>query len=119
MSRIFSLFVLGIALVGRARAAAAAEISTNKTEVGRSLYVAKCAKCHPFYEPAKYSDGEWQKWMGKMGRKARLKPEQEQAVLRYIQENLRRPKTAAASEASKGTAVQRPATIKASRSERP
>src|SRR5438552_10278892 len=59
---------------------------------GRKLYVAKCAKCHKFYNPGNYSDQEWKIWMGKMSKKARLKPEQQAAVSEYVEKVLRAPK---------------------------
>jgi len=59
---------------------------------GQKLYVAKCAKCHKFYDPANYSDREWKIWMGKMSKKAKLKPEQQVAVSDYIEKVLRAPK---------------------------
>jgi len=54
--------------------------------------VAKCAKCHKFYDPANYSDQDWKIWMGKMSKKAKLKPDQEAAVSHYIERVLRAPK---------------------------
>lgn len=38
----------------------------------RQLYVRKCAACHKLYDPARYSEADWDKWLGKMQRKARL-----------------------------------------------
>ena len=67
---------------------------TDETAAARKLYVAKCAKCHKFYDPAKYSDEDWEMWMKKMSRKARLKPEQAQMLSRYIEETYRAPKKA-------------------------
>ena len=58
---------------------------------GRKLYEIKCAKCHKFYDPAKYSDEEWSKWMGKMTKKAKLKPEQAELLTHYIDVELRKP----------------------------
>ncbi len=40
--------------------------------VARGIYVGKCAKCHEFYEPRKYSEADWRKWMGKMSEKSKL-----------------------------------------------
>ena|SRR2546421_11927893 len=68
-----------------------AELSLKETEAARKLYIAKCAKCHKFYDPARYSDQEWRKWMVKMSRKARLKPQQQEMLSRYIDQNLRAP----------------------------
>lgn len=68
-----------------------AELSIKEIEAARKIYVAKCAKCHKFYNPAKYSDEEWNKWMIKMSRKAKLKPQQQELLSRYIDQNLRSP----------------------------
>lgn len=59
-------------------------LSTEEQARARQLYAAKCARCHKFYDPANYSYSEWQRWMTKMSRKARLKPEQEQLLSRYL-----------------------------------
>ena len=61
----------------------------DPNQIARKLYIAKCAKCHKFYDPAKYSDADWQMWMGKMSRKARLKPEQRELLSNYIEETFR------------------------------
>ena len=59
-------------------------ISADDAVAGRALYVNKCARCHKFYDPAKYSDPDWNKWMTKMGRKARLKPDERGLLDRYL-----------------------------------
>ena len=46
----------------------------------RQLYVRKCAGCHKPYDPNHYSAEEWDKWLGKMQRKARLKTEQVETI---------------------------------------
>jgi len=66
-------------------------VTGNEEAAARKLYVAKCAKCHKFYDPAKYSDDEWKIWMGKMSKKARLKPEQQRILADYIELTLRQP----------------------------
>ena len=68
-----------------------AELSPKETESAHKLYVAKCAKCHKFYDPAKYSTEEWNIWMKKMSRKSKLKPDQEKLLSTYIENNLRLP----------------------------
>jgi hypothetical protein len=68
---------------GTARSAAPG--GNIKEAVVEKLYVSKCAKCHKFYDPAKYSDSQWAKWMGKMGKKAKLSPEQQKELSEYIQ----------------------------------
>jgi len=74
--------------------ATAQELSVKENEAARKIYIAKCAKCHKFYDPNKYSDEDWRVWMTKMSRKAKLKPEQERLLSKYIDENLRHPAVA-------------------------
>jgi len=87
-----TVFGLGLALAGCAGPASATDLTTADSSDGKKLYVAKCAKCHKFYDPANYSDREWEIWMGKMSKKAKLKPEQQVAVSDYIEKVLRAPK---------------------------
>jgi hypothetical protein len=91
---IILLALFGFGAGGCAVPAVAKDSLANESAAGQKLYVAKCAKCHKFYDPAKYSEANWQMWMGKMSKKAKLKPEQEQVLSRYIAENLRSPKGA-------------------------
>ncbi|HWW00588.1 MAG TPA: hypothetical protein VNZ64_12895 [Candidatus Acidoferrum sp.] len=71
--------------------ATAGELATNQTAAARKLYLNRCAKCHKLYDPSKYSDEKWRTWMEKMSRKARLQPQQQEAVSSYIETALRRP----------------------------
>lgn len=75
------------------RPPSAAEIATMAGRAGlvadeikqaAGIYNLKCARCHKFYNPADYDDAEWKSWMTKMSRKARLKPEQDQLLSRYL-----------------------------------
>ena len=36
------------------------------------LYMTKCARCHKLYNPQSYSEAQWQRWVSKMSRKAKL-----------------------------------------------
>jgi hypothetical protein len=83
--------LLCLALFGCAGPAQEIEPQTSETASARKLYIAKCAKCHKFYDPAQYSDEKWQMWMAKMSRKARLKPEQQELLSRYIEDTFRAP----------------------------
>ena len=60
-------------------------LSDEEISSARKLYVAKCAKCHKFHNPAKYTDEEWRTWMRKMSRKSKLKPEQHELLSRYLE----------------------------------
>jgi Dihaem cytochrome c. len=87
--QIVLLALLGFGAGGCAAPAMAKDSPSSDKRAGQKLYVAKCAKCHKFYDPAKYSEADWQIWMTKMSKKAKLKPEQEEILSRYISENLR------------------------------
>jgi cytochrome c553 len=60
------------------------ELTDQDLAAGRKLYVAKCAKCHKFYEPKGYSQPEWDRWMSLMSRKSKLKPAQEKELSDYL-----------------------------------
>ena len=62
-----------------------AGMSSDAISQATKLYTLKCARCHKFYDPADYSDAEWQSWMAKMSKKSRLKPDQEQVLSRYLE----------------------------------
>jgi len=86
--RLFFLALPGIALTG-CTAPRTADVPADETSDARKVYVAKCAKCHKFYDPAKYSDEEWHKWMVKMSKKSKLTPEQSEMLSRYIDNTFR------------------------------
>ncbi len=65
--------------------AGADELKLKEMTEARRIYVAKCAKCHKFYEPKSYNDADWQKWMDAMSRKSKLKADQEDLLKRYLQ----------------------------------
>jgi hypothetical protein len=94
MRSLFLLLVLFLASTGVLPAGASD--STNVLEAGRKLYTVKCARCHKFYDPAKYSDEAWHTWMDKMSRKAKLKADQKQILSEYLDTFRTRTNTAAA-----------------------
>jgi len=77
---------LWLALAAGAVAAKADDLrlAPQQMTAARKLYVAKCAKCHRFYEPLKYSGEEWRTWMEKMSRKSNLKADQASLLTRYL-----------------------------------
>src|SRR6266436_2898975 len=78
-----------LVLCGCAGPERAADVPGDPNSPARKLYIAKCARCHKFYDPAKYPEPEWQTWMAKMSKKAKLNAEQEELLSRYIEENFR------------------------------
>ena len=83
------MVLFGIGAVGCAVPAIAKDSLSQESAAGQKIYVAKCAKCHKFYDPAKYSEADWHMWMAKMSKKAKLNAEQEELLSRYIEENFR------------------------------
>lgn len=80
------LFLSFLVLAVRATAAGTNELSAKDLATARKLYVAKCAKCHRFYEPKAYSEPDWQTWMEKMNQKSKLKSEPAHLLKRYLDE---------------------------------
>jgi len=66
-------------------AARVAGLADEEIARAQKLYIAKCARCHKFYDPVKYNDAEWHSWMTKMSKKARLKADQEKLLSRYLE----------------------------------
>jgi hypothetical protein len=82
LARLFAAAVLALAIAG----ARAVDLPPGKRKTAEDLYNVKCAKCHKFYDPAAYSEKDWEMWMRKMSRKAKLKPEQDELLRRYLGE---------------------------------
>jgi cytochrome c5 len=57
----------------------AAELTT-----GRSLYLARCAKCHALPNVAEHPASEWPGIVADMSKRSGLRPPQAQAVLAYV-----------------------------------
>jgi len=64
--------------------AQAEDLTRKQRTAAKKIYDSKCAKCHRFYEPREYAQEEWQLWMTKMSRKAKLNPSQDKLLNRYL-----------------------------------
>ena len=71
----------------------AVDLTGAEVKAARKLYLTKCAKCHKLYDPARYDDADWQSWMAKMTKKARLNAEQADLISRYVETIRMRNKT--------------------------
>ena len=78
------LLGLSIGLAAVDPAAGADELTAKESTAARKIYVAKCAKCHRFYEPTNYSEPDWRVWMEKMDAKSKLKPAPAELLNRYL-----------------------------------
>lgn len=67
-----------------AAAAQSAGLSDKQAADARKLYTTKCMRCHKSYDPAEYAQPEWDTWMTKMRKKARLSSEQDDLLSRYL-----------------------------------
>jgi hypothetical protein len=78
------LLGLFIALAVAHPAKSADELTAKETTTARKIYVAKCAKCHRFYEPTKYPEPDWRTWIEKMSKKSKLEGEQARLLTQYL-----------------------------------
>ncbi len=79
---LFVLNLLAVAtLLGKLWASGFSEADRKKA---KGLYLTKCAKCHKLYDPKLYSDEQWDDWMKKMKKKARLSDEQHALIRQYL-----------------------------------
>jgi cytochrome c5 len=61
------------------------DASKQTLEEGRTIFLNSCSKCHGYPDRSAYSDEQWPPIVERMGKKAKLSPEQAQLVLRFIQ----------------------------------
>jgi hypothetical protein len=59
-------------------------LDDGQVAAARELFIAKCTSCHKYYPPSAYNETDWNTWMRKMSRKARLKPAQDAALRDYL-----------------------------------
>ena len=59
-------------------------LTDEEVTAARALYIAKCSSCHKFYPPASYGETQWNSWMRKMSRKAKLEPTDEETLRKYL-----------------------------------
>lgn len=50
----------------------------------RELYLARCSGCHAVKPPLEHTITEWRKWVGVMAPRAKITPEQQEEILRYL-----------------------------------
>jgi hypothetical protein len=81
MSRfLLILFTLSVA-IGHV---VADPLSKQDKAAGKKIYDSKCVKCHRPYDPRDYREEEWRLWIAKMSKKAKLKPQPEKLLNRYL-----------------------------------
>lgn len=78
------VFWLGLAFWGAQAAEDPLQLSFKARRDARKIYVAKCAKCHRFYEPMEYGAEAWKRWMASMSEKSKLKQGQAELLNQYL-----------------------------------
>lgn len=61
-------------------------LSSPELKQAAKLDKKRCYRCHKPYDPRDYSVEEWDGWMEKMSRKARLTSKDEKLLRRYFKE---------------------------------
>jgi hypothetical protein len=77
------LLLLWVCVTGVA-AANGAGLSPAELKKAQTLDKRKCYRCHKPYDPRDYAAEDWDLWMDKMARKARLKSKDEDLLRRYF-----------------------------------
>ncbi|MGH7163763.1 MAG: hypothetical protein ACREID_09785 [Planctomycetota bacterium] len=72
------------ALVAACATTEVAEPPRAAESSGRGLYEASCGRCHALYMPSSFTAEEWRFFVGKYGRRARLRAEEKERVLDYL-----------------------------------
>lgn len=52
---------------------------------GRKLYLERCSGCHNLYLPGAYTTGDWELWVKRMEKPAKLSKSEGDLVLKYLQ----------------------------------
>jgi hypothetical protein len=69
---------------------------------GRALYVEKCAGCHNLPLPEQYSPDEWEGYVAYMVAEAKITPDEQSAIQRFLASASARKRDAAATAAGHG-----------------
>lgn len=81
MKKLLTLIGVGVLACVVARAADSPPVDVD---AGKNIYTGKCAKCHKLRDPNNYDVAAWDKWMGKMKKKAKLADDQYAQLAAYI-----------------------------------
>lgn len=57
---------------------------SSEQSTGRFLYISKCTSCHKAYEPELHTPDEWEKILNEMGKKAKLRSDEKESILKYL-----------------------------------
>jgi cytochrome c5 len=86
--RVRAWLALALGVIANACAASNASLAAAGSDavLGHRLYRAKCTLCHELVDPGAFSKQEWPRLLEKYSQRARLKPEDQRAILAYLEE---------------------------------
>ena len=64
-----------------------ATVSNAQFIAGKTVYEAKCGRCHKLHEPNRGNMAQWTIWIDRMAPKAKLTDEEKQQVTDYVSVN--------------------------------
>ncbi len=64
-----------------------ATVSNEQFSAGKTVYDAKCGRCHKLHNPNRGNMTQWTKWIDRMAPKAKLTADEKQLVMDYVSVN--------------------------------
>ncbi|HCY75518.1 MAG TPA: hypothetical protein DHV28_06320 [Ignavibacteriales bacterium] len=89
IDKVFSIFLLTSLLVFITACGSSNNQTSDestKQSTGRSLYISKCTSCHKAYDRELHTPDEWEKILNEMGKKAKLRADEKENILKYLSE---------------------------------
>lgn len=80
------------------------ELTDKEKSAAKRIYDTRCVKCHVKRWPVDYPPEEWQLWMKKMSRKAKLTPDEQKLMAHYFDSLRTEPVSKADPPANRGSA---------------
>ena len=65
-------------------------ISLEKLQQGRGLYMNKCASCHNLHLPSSFTSKAWAPILAKMQKRARIDDSQKELIAAYLETNCKK-----------------------------
>jgi cytochrome c5 len=69
------------------------EASLDSLNQGKHTYETRCSGCHRLYAPSTHPPDQWAKAIAEMADRAKLRPEEQRAVLQFLVTLSGRPQT--------------------------
>jgi hypothetical protein len=93
MKKLFVISLLTIAVWScshKTTPSQATATTSPAIDAGKSIYIAKCQRCHGLKDPADYTANQWVPILDNMAKKAALTDDEKANVLAYVDANARK-----------------------------